>query len=250
MQELSDPVSAEPADDHREYVGPAEEYDLMGATQFALLCALGLREHHRLLDIGCGSLRGGRLFIPYLAPGGYTGLEPNRWLLEKALEEHFGREYARLRAPTFVHNEDFDVSGLAPFDFVLAQSIASHTGPRMTRALLAAVRQALAPHGIAAVTFVHGRRDWTREGWFYKGTGQPGPVPYTRKTIARWIGEAGLTGAPLAWYHPRQTWWAITGEGQALPPSMLRLQARGAMLPFSRSWNAAGLAQRLLALGR
>jgi len=45
----------------------------------------------------------------------------------------------------------FEVSGLDPFDFVVAQSIASHTGASMTRALLEAVRGALAPSGTAAV---------------------------------------------------------------------------------------------------
>ena len=50
------------------YVGPPEQYDFMGATQFRLLTTLGLREHHSVLDFGCGSLRAGRLLIPYLAP--------------------------------------------------------------------------------------------------------------------------------------------------------------------------------------
>ena len=62
--------------DYRSYVGPTHQYDLIGAAQFALLYALGLREHHRLLDIGCGSLRAGRMLISYLAPGGYTGVDP------------------------------------------------------------------------------------------------------------------------------------------------------------------------------
>lgn len=60
---------------YRSYVGPADQYDLIGAAQFALLYALGLREYHRLLDIGCGSLRAGRMLISYLNSGGYTGVE-------------------------------------------------------------------------------------------------------------------------------------------------------------------------------
>ena len=55
--------------DYREYVGTSETYDIGGAIQFNLLTTLGLREHHRLLDVGCGSLRAGRLFIPYLLKG-------------------------------------------------------------------------------------------------------------------------------------------------------------------------------------
>jgi len=59
-------------------VGPDADYDLLRALQFRLLCALGLREHHSVLDVGCGSLRAGRLPITYLAPGRYFGIEPNR----------------------------------------------------------------------------------------------------------------------------------------------------------------------------
>lgn len=226
---------------YRGYVGPQEHYDLMGASQFSLLSTLGLRENHRLLDIGCGSLRGGRLFIPYLAPGGYTGLEPNKWLVDDAIEQQIGHDVLGLKAPTFIHNENFDLSGLDPFDFVIAQSIASHTGPAMTRALMEAIRAALAPAGVAALSIRHDRSDWTEEGWFYwAGTGyRTGTVGYRPKTIAGWLDAAGLQGTPIAWFHPRLTWWVIVRKGASLPPQLLRLQARGAMLPFRQSWDVA-----------
>lgn len=63
---------------YRAFVGPLDRYDLLGAGQMALLYLLGLREHHRVLDFGCGSLRLGRLLIPYLRPGRYFGIEPER----------------------------------------------------------------------------------------------------------------------------------------------------------------------------
>jgi len=56
---------------YRAYVGPPEDYDLIAAMTFNLLTTLGLRQHHSLLDIGCGSLRIGRLLIPYLNQGKY-----------------------------------------------------------------------------------------------------------------------------------------------------------------------------------
>jgi len=65
------------SNNYRAYVGPVEKYDLVAANQFNLLTMLGLRENHFLLDVGCGSLRGGRLFIPYLLPHHYFGIEPN-----------------------------------------------------------------------------------------------------------------------------------------------------------------------------
>ncbi len=204
----------------------------MGATQFALLCALGLRENDRLLDIGCGSLRGGRLFIPYLAPGGYAGIEPNQWLVEEGIAKQLGDDLVELKRPTFFYNERFDAPGQEPFAYIVAQSIASHTGPELTQALLAAVAGGLAPSGIAAITFIHGQPDSTEEGWK-----QPGIVRYRRRTVRRWLAQAGLSGVPLRWHHPRQTWWAIVHEGAPLPPQGLRFHARGAMLWFEPSWR-------------
>src|SRR5438128_572554 len=52
------------------------DHDLAAAFQFNLLTRLGLREEDYLLDIGCGALRAGRLFITYLLPGRYFGVEP------------------------------------------------------------------------------------------------------------------------------------------------------------------------------
>jgi hypothetical protein len=75
------------ADHYRAYVGPADQWDFMGATQFRLLTALGLRETDTVLDVGCGSLRAGRLLIPYLAVGGYHGIEPNTWPLDDAIAQ-------------------------------------------------------------------------------------------------------------------------------------------------------------------
>src|SRR5260370_6583473 len=49
---------------YRAYVGLPDDYDLSAAGAFQLLRLLGLRQHHRLVDVGCGSLRCRRLFSP------------------------------------------------------------------------------------------------------------------------------------------------------------------------------------------
>src|SRR5205823_214874 len=67
----------------------------------------------------------------YLAAAGYFGLEPERWLVEKGIEEELGQDLVRLRVPTFRHEADFALSAFGrPFDFLLAQSIFSHTPRR------------------------------------------------------------------------------------------------------------------------
>ena len=77
---------------HRSWTGPAEEYDLMGATQFNLLTSLGLRENHTVLDYGCGSLRAGRFIMLYLFKGNYYCVEPYDSLLRDAINFEIGRD--------------------------------------------------------------------------------------------------------------------------------------------------------------
>ena len=54
---------------HRDYVGA--HWEELGSLQFRFMVDQGLLPHHVLVDIACGSLRGGVHFIPYLDPGNY-----------------------------------------------------------------------------------------------------------------------------------------------------------------------------------
>lgn len=217
------------ADHYTAYVGPPGQFDFMGATQFRLLCALGLREGHRLLDIGCGSLRAGRLLIPYLAPGRYHGLEPNRWLVEDAIEREIGRDLVRIKQPVFRHHASFDCGAFGvSFDYVLAQSIFSHCGADLVARVLVEIRQCLTDDGLAAVTFVHtrpGEARSERTGWIY-----PGTVAYDTDTVSGWIADAGLCGRAIPWWHPRQTWWVLAKRAAKLPAERHDPLLRGAVL--------------------
>src|SRR5438094_4988703 len=89
------------AEHYMAYVGPADEYDLMSATQFRLLTTLGLRRFHRLLD-----------FILDLSIFSHCGLN----LVERALAG-FAQALARggLALATIIHpgpnTAEFDGSG-------------------------------------------------------------------------------------------------------------------------------------------
>jgi SAM-dependent methyltransferase len=81
-RELSSGEIAQEA--HREFVGGL--WDEIGALQLNFMIRQGLRPDMRLLDLGCGCLRGGVRFLQYLERGNYYGIDSNASLLRAAWE--------------------------------------------------------------------------------------------------------------------------------------------------------------------
>ncbi|MGH6788099.1 MAG: class I SAM-dependent methyltransferase [Pseudolabrys sp.] len=240
MRDLSetDAKSLKPGSDHyTAYVGPPGQYDFMGATQFALLFALGLREHHKVLDFGCGSLRAGRLLIPYLNPGCYFGIEPNRWLVDEAIKNQIGADIVSIKRPTFSQSDAYSAEVFGEtFDFIVAQSIFSHAGPDIVRTALASFARALAGNGLCVVTFIEGDND-TPPGWHY-----PGVISFRRALIEDLMKEAGFAARSIPWYHPRQQWWLLARDPATLPSDDECRWLRGIVLrapEFGKSIPAA-----------
>ena len=233
----SDASTLRPGDPHfTAYVGPPGQYDFMGATQFRLLCSLGLRATHRVLDFGCGSLRAGRFLLTYLDPGGYWGVEPHRWLIAEGLREQLGEEIVRIKRPTFDHNNRFEVEHLnTTFHYVVAQSIFSHTGLDVARRCLRRFTAVLEPRGLIVATFIEGTTDPVCEDWVY-----PQCVEFRPRTIRSLARDAGLVSCRLPWYHPRQTWYILARERAHLPTRRMRRELRGVVLfdrEFDSSWR-------------
>ena len=96
---------------------------------FNLLTSAGLRQDHKLLDIGCGSLRVGRLLIPYLNEGNYFGIEPNRWLVADGIKNEIGPSQIKIKKTTFSFATNLNsFSEHIGLDYGFAQSIFSHCG--------------------------------------------------------------------------------------------------------------------------
>lgn len=196
--------SLKPGDKHyRAYIGPPLQYDFMGATQFRLLCSLGLRAHHQVLDLGCGSLRAGRFLINYLEPENYCGIEPNKWLINEGIKEQVGDSLIAIKKPRFDNNSEFNTAVFGQkFDFIIAQSIFSHTGNDLIPGALSNIYKSLNDNGIALLTFIKGEKDFDGDGWIY-----PECVEFTIPKIYEFAANAGLQVQELPWYHPRQTWF-------------------------------------------
>ena len=193
-----------PGDPHyRAYVGPPEDYDLIAAMTFSLLTTLGLRQHHSLLDVGCGSLRIGRLLIPYLNRGKYFGIEPAEWLVAEGIKQELGETVVQIKRPRFFFTDSPEtvVRAKVSVDFALAQSIFSHCGLDLIRGWLSAVSRSLAEDGVLIATFLPSDEDSQRAGWVY-----PECVNYRPATLERAAADTNLRFQILDWKHPRQTW--------------------------------------------
>lgn len=150
---------------YRSGVGPAKLYDAIGAQQFCVMVRLGLREHHKLVDFGCGSLRGGRLFIPYLLPGNYYGIEPDEQLIRDGIKNELGVSILAVKRPNFYMFDDFKMSRIGiEADFILAQSILSHAGCDVLDTILKEASLILADNGRFAATFFEGATK-KKAGW-------------------------------------------------------------------------------------
>lgn len=109
---------------HRACVGGL--WEEVGGLQLDFLISQGLKPEHRLLDIGCGSLRGGVKFVRYLQAGHYAGSDLNESLLNAGYDIELVREGLAHKLPrsNLVANGDFDFSWCPMrFDFALAQSV-------------------------------------------------------------------------------------------------------------------------------
>jgi len=190
---------------YRAYVGPPKDYDLVSAMVFNLLTCIGLRQDHKVLDIGCGSLRNGRLLIPYLNRGNYIGIEPNKWLIDEGIENEIGEDLVQIKKPIFSYSDSLkEFKQPLGLDYALAQSIFSHTGLDLLEKWLSGVSYHLKKDGILVATFLIDGKDSQQAGWIY-----PACVKFIPDTVAKIALKHGLHFQLLNWFHPRQSWAAF-----------------------------------------
>lgn len=154
-------------------VGPYELYDLIGAHQFCVMVKTGLREDDTMLDFGCGCLRGGKFFISYLKENGYTGIEPNKDLVDYGIHEELTKSLYAKKRPRFYYWDDFifaeRLTHLPRYNFVLAQSILTHAGPDIARLIMSESYKVLNPGGKFVATFFDGLSNTAEYGWLGNG---------------------------------------------------------------------------------
>lgn len=205
---------------HRDVIGGM--WDELGRLQHDFLVAQGLQPHHRLIDIGCGSLRAGVPLARYLDPGHYYGIDISPDLLTAGLEREIAPAGLSDRLPpeNLHATGDFDLSSFGVhFDYGIAQSVFTHMPVHRLTDCLNAVGQFMSPQGRIYVT------------WFERPRDHPatGPVRHVPGGIETWAdrdpydnyADTLLAATPSGWTldiigewgHPRDQRMALFVRG-------------------------------------
>ncbi len=144
----------------------------VGQLQYDYLLKAGLQPGDRMLEIGCGDLRGGRLFIAYLNPGNYYGIDISPDIL-LAAQETIARDDLQAKLPHLELVDDLKFRFLPPerFTVVHAHSVFSHSPIEVIDECLANVGRIMRPEGVFDFTFCRtggAEHQVLREDFYYR----------------------------------------------------------------------------------
>lgn len=189
---------------HRNWVGGS--WEQIGKLQFDFLISHGLKPHHVLLDIACGSLRAGGLLIPYLDAGNYLGIERHKALIDAALEQELDQNIIEQKKPEFVISSEFEFHKFSKKpDFCIAQSIFTHLNSRLINQCLHNLAQFSKPGCLIYATFFESK---TLAVMPYLNVLRPSHswrmFLYTRRQMLAFGTKNGWTPNYIGdWQHPR-----------------------------------------------
>lgn len=137
-------------------VGPEDLYEEMQEWQINFLTRNGLSPDSKLLDIGCGVLRGGIPMIEFLDDSNYYGVDISEDALEVA-NKKVKKHNLGDKNPVLIQNQDlkFEEPELSEkkFDFIWAQSVITHLPPKYLSELLENVSSVMSEQGIFYATY-------------------------------------------------------------------------------------------------
>ena len=168
-----------------------ESWLKIGQMQFDYLVAHGLKPGMRMLDIGCGNLRAGRLLIDYLEAGGYYGIDISPDIL-LAAQRTLAEAGLQDKLPHLTLVQDLKLAFLPAeyFDVVHAHSVFSHSPIEIIEECLAHVCRVMKPGGFFDFTFdrTEGAEHQVLHEDFY----------YRTETLVALARRYGLTGRFMA----------------------------------------------------
>lgn len=164
--------------------GPIEVFERAGRKLLMLLLNEGLMPDSKVLDIGCGCLRGGYWLIHFLDQKCYCGIEPNKVMLDAGLGVLLEPGLADLKQPRFDANEGFDFAVFAEqFDYVVARAIWNHASKAQIQTMLDEFVSTSTPQSVFLASYLPAIRDEDD----YQGS--------------TWIGRSRLSNQPASIRH-------------------------------------------------
>ena len=150
--------------------GPLRYFESVGRLQLATLLREGVYPHSRVLDLGCGCLRGGYWVIHFLDRGCYFGIEPATKMLQQGVDLVLEAEVRKEKEPRFDNNDAFDMSVFGvKFDVVLARSIWSHASKGQILAMLDSFSANSSPDAFFLTSYCRAgfwrKRDYKGDSW-------------------------------------------------------------------------------------
>lgn len=193
--------------EHRDFVGGM--WHELGALQLAFLRERGLAPHHRLVDVGCGALRGGLHFIHYLEAGRYHGLDINPSLLDAGRAE-LRASGLEARQPQLLADAGFSIGQFGErFDYALALSVFTHLPINPILRCLKNVADCLAPEGVFYASYFAAPTAAHLEPIIHQPGGvqtfpDADPFHYSVTELEWMASVAGLAVTDIGeWGHPR-----------------------------------------------
>jgi len=187
---------------HRQFVGGAGGYwQKIGELQFRYLVDRGLAPSDTLIDIGCGSLRGGARFIRYLDPSCYLGIDKHIELIIYGVAMELGIDLYRQKQPRLVVSNSFEFERFeAKPAFAIAQSLFTHFSADDVKTCLSKLNSVAAPGCRLFATFFEVTEPVANSAVSHSH----GYFGYTRSEMEDFGTRAGWKSHYIGeWAHPR-----------------------------------------------
>ena len=126
----------------------------LGHRQFDYLTGHGLQPGDRMLEIGCGTLRAGHLFIDYLSAGNYYGIDisPDALIAAQRIVAEFGLQ-AKMPHLSLVGGLDLRFLPASKFTVVHAHNVFAHAPTEVIGEGFARVSRVMTRDAIFDFTF-------------------------------------------------------------------------------------------------
>lgn len=195
------------SDNHRGVVGGM--WDEIGHLQFGALKELGLRPQSKVLDVGCGSFRLGRLLVDFLDKENYYGADLNQSLIDAGYERELSKN-ARAKLPRenlFCHDATQPLPVKKEFDFLVAFSLFTHLDPERSAMVLKSVAECMHSRSVLLATFFIATEESGKPHEHLAGITtylEKDPFHITLETLDSMIEPLGLCRRGLSQFsHPR-----------------------------------------------